>query len=154
MENVLFFETIIQPKGNNIIAIISVLILIIILVGLIILLPAVFYSMRNTSLSLTNKEIIIKSAIYGKKIPLKNVIIDGIKKINMNEDNEYNISIRTNGIGLPNFKLGWMRLKNGKKALVYLTDRNSVVLIPTNEYLILFSMENIDEFIQKIKETN
>jgi hypothetical protein len=152
MENILFFETIIQPRGNNIVATMFMLILIIISIGLMALFPAIFYSMKNTTLSLTNKEIIIKTVMYGKKIPLENILINEIKKINLNEDNEYTISIRTNGISLPNFKSGWMRLKNGEKALVYITDKNNVVLIPVKEYLILFSMENIEEFIKKIKE--
>ena len=152
MENVIFIETIIQPKGNNVFSVISMIILIIIFIGLIALFPAIFYSMKNTTLSLTDKEIIIKTIFYGKKIPLEDILIDEIEKINMKENKEYNISLRTNGISIPNFKSGWMRLKNGKKALVYITDKNNVVLIPTKEYLILFSMENVEEFIKKIKE--
>jgi hypothetical protein len=152
MGNILFFETIIQPKGNNIGSVILMVIVIIISIGLMALFPAIFYLMKNTTLSLTDNEIIIKAALYGKRIPLESITIDAIKKINMNEDNGYNISIRTNGIGLPNFKSGWMRLKNGEKALVYITDKSNVVLIPTKEYLILFSMENIEDFIRRIKE--
>jgi hypothetical protein len=45
-----------------------------------------------------------------------------------------------------------MRLKNGKKVLTFITDKNSVALIPTTGYLLLFSMNNIDEFINKINE--
>jgi hypothetical protein len=128
------------------------IILIILAIGLMALFPVMFYSMKHTTLSLTDKEIIINSMMYGKKIPLENVLIDEIKKINMDEDKEYNLSIRTNGISLPNYKSGWMRLNNGKKALVYITEKNNVVLIPTKDYFVLFSMENIETFIEKIKE--
>jgi hypothetical protein len=152
MENVLFFETMSQPKGNNIVAIIFMIIVIVLSIGLMALFPAIFYSMKNTTLSLTNKEIIIKSIMYGKKIPLENILINEIKKINMDVDKDYNLSIRTNGIGLPNYKSGWMRLNNGKKALVHITDKNNVILIPTKDYFVLFSMENIEAFINKINE--
>jgi hypothetical protein len=108
--------------------------------------------MKNTTLSLTNKEIIIKSIMYGKKIPLENILIDEIKKININIDKDYNFSIRINGISLPNYKSGWMRLNNGKKALVHITDKNNVILIPTKDYFVLFSLENIEAFINKINE--
>jgi hypothetical protein len=52
---------------------------------------------------------------------------------------------------LPQFKSGWFRLKDRERALVFITDKDSVVLIPTKDYLLLFSMDNIDEFINKIK---
>jgi hypothetical protein len=44
-----------------------------------------------------------------------------------------------------------MRLKNKKIALVFITDKSNIVLIPTKEYLLLFSMDNINEFVEKIK---
>ncbi|MDR2659250.1 MAG: PH domain-containing protein, partial [Spirochaetaceae bacterium] len=68
------------------------------------------------------------------------------------KDKEYNISVRTNGISVPKFKSGWMKLRNGKKALTFITDKKDVVLIPTEKYLILFSMDRINEFIERIKE--
>jgi hypothetical protein len=89
---------------------------------------------------------------YGRKIPLENIIVDNIKQIDIEENKEYGLSVRTNGISVPNFKSGWMRLKNKEKALVFITDKNNVVLIPTKEYVLLFSMDNINEFIAKIKE--
>ena len=148
MDNVIFMESITQPKGifNHL----SLMTLVIIVVGLIVLFFGIFYSMRNTNLSLTDKEVIIKSMFYGRKIPLENILIDEIKSINLTENVEYKISIRTNGIGLPGFRLGWMRLKNGQKALVYLTDVNNVLLLPTKDFVVLFSMNNIEEFIGKI----
>ena len=39
--------------------------------------------------------------------------------------------LRTNGIGLPHYLAGWFRLCNGTKALMFVTDRRNVVLIPT-----------------------
>jgi hypothetical protein len=80
-------------------------------------------------------------------------MVEKIKPINLEKDTEYNLTIRTNGISVPKFKSGWMRLKNGKKALTFITDKNNVVLIPTKKYLILFSMDKINEFITKINET-
>ena len=78
-------------------------------------------------------------------------MVDGIKGISLDENTDYNLSFRTNGTALPQFKSGWFRLKNREKALVFVTDKNNVVLIPTKDYLLLFSMNNIDEFINKIK---
>jgi len=153
MDNILYFNTLIQPKeGVGFISILMIGIMLIIIIPLIILTVGIISSMRNTTISLTENELIIKSMFYGRKIPLENIMINGIKKINLEENTEYNISVRTNGTSIPGFKSGWMRLKNGEKALTFITDKNNVVLIPVKDYLLLFSMDNIDEFINKIKE--
>ncbi|MDR1837774.1 MAG: PH domain-containing protein [Treponema sp.] len=125
--------------------------MLVIIIPLVILTFGIISSIKNTTLTLTEKELIIKSALYGRKIPLENIMVDGIKGISLDENTDYNLSIRTNGTALPQFKSGWFRLKNREKALVFVTDKNNVVLIPTKDYLLLFSMNNIDEFINKIK---
>jgi hypothetical protein len=71
----------------------------------------------------------------------------------LNHDKDYNIKIRTNGIGLPNYHVGWMRLNNGNKALAYLTDKTNVVLIPTKDYDILISTEDFDGIKDALNET-
>jgi hypothetical protein len=109
--------------------------------------------MKNTTISLTEKELIIKSMFYGRVIPLENILLDEIKRIDMEENREYDISYRINGTSISNYKSGWMRLKNKQKALTFITDKKNVVLIPTKDYLILFSMDNIDEFVEKINCT-
>jgi hypothetical protein len=78
-------------------------------------------------------------------------LVNEIQRINLN-DSEYNIRIRTNGISLPYFKSGWMRLRNQEKALVYITNTENVLLMPTKDFVVLFSMEKIDEFKNKLKE--
>ena len=148
MDKVVYFNTLIEPKGG-------ILSVIVIMIGILVLIivPLMFVTvsiMKNTTLSLTENELVIKSMFYGRKIPLENIRIDGIKQINLEKDKEYNFSMRTNGISMPKFRSGWMRLKNGEKALAFVTDKTNIVLIPTNEYQILFSMDNIDEFIAKI----
>ena len=153
MDNIVYFNTLIQPKeGIGFISILMIGIMLIVIIPLIILTFGIINSMKNTTISLSESDLIIKSMFYGRKIPLENIIVDGVKKINLEENAEYDISFRTNGISIPRFKSGWMRLKNGEKALTFITDKNNVVLIPTKDYLLLFSMDNIDEFINKIKE--
>jgi hypothetical protein len=152
MDTVVYINSLIQPKGGTgFLPIIMVSLMLVIIIPLIILTFGIINSMHNTALTLTERELIIKSAFYGRKIPLENIMIDGIKAISLDEDTDYDLAMRTNGTALPQFKSGWFRLKDREKALVFITDKNSVVLIPTKDYLLLFSMDNIDEFINKIK---
>ena len=145
MENILFYETITQPKGFS--GSLPLFILILALTGLT---AGIIFTMKNSSISIKGDEIIIKTLFYGRKIPVSDVLLNEIQNINLTQNTEYNISIRINGIGLPNFYSGWMRLKNGKKALVCLTNRENVLLIPVNDYVVLFSMEKSEEFINII----
>ena len=150
MDNIVYFNSLIEPKGG-----IFSSVIIIIGISLLITVSLVFFSasiMKNTTINLTEKELVIKSMFYGRKVPLENIRIEGIKSVNLEIETEYSLLIRRNGISMPNFKAGWMKLKNGEKALAFITDKTNVVLIPTNEYNILFSMDNIDGFIAKIKQ--
>ena len=146
MENVVFFETITQTKSN-----VYILPMIIITVIMSSLFIGIVFAAKNTSISINDREIVINSFIYGRKIPIENVLTNEIKTINLRIDKEYGVKIRTNGIALPGFCSGWMRLKNGKKALVFLTDTQNVLLMPTKDFIVMFSMKERDEFIDKIK---
>jgi hypothetical protein len=152
MENITFFEVIPQPKGN-IFAFPIIMILFVFIVMSIItwLMLGTIFTTKNTSISIKDGEVIINSFLYKRKIPIENILINEIETINLNQDEEYRISTRINGIGLRNFKSGWMRLKNGKRALVYLTNEEKVLLMPTKDFIVLFSMEKTEEFVNKIK---
>jgi len=152
MENTIFFEAMTQPKGN-IYAFPIIIILVVFIAMLVVtwLMVGTFFSIKNTSISIKDGEVVINSFLYGRKIPIENILVNEIETINLNKDVEYDISVRTNGTSLPNYKSGWMKLKNEKKALVYLTNKEKVLLMPTKDFVILFSMEKTDEFINKIK---
>ena len=150
MDNIIYINTIIPPKDTNTVITMIIIVMAAIIIPLVFLTFGIIDSMRNTTLALTENELIIKSLFYGRKVPIENIFIDEIKQIDLDVNTEYAATLRLNGIFVPQFRSGWMRLKNKEKALVFITDKNNVVLIPTKEYLILFSMSNIDEFINKI----
>jgi hypothetical protein len=52
---------------------------------------------------------------------------------NLDEAPELRPRRRTFGTGLPGYASGWFRLRNGERALVYLTDRRRVAYLPTAE---------------------
>jgi hypothetical protein len=78
--------------------------------------------------------------------------LNEIQTINLNKNNGYKISHKMNGTSLPNFHLGWMKLKNDNKALFFITNKENVVLIPTKDFVILFSMEKTEDFIHIINK--
>jgi hypothetical protein len=56
------------------------------------------------------------------------------------------------GTGLPGYRSGWFRLRNGEKALLYLTDTSRAVYVPTTAgYGVLLSPQNPDEFVAALR---
>ena len=92
-----------------------------------------FYSVSHVQVELSFEQITIRGDIYGRTIPLNELVIDKARKINLNETKEYQPRIRTNGIGLPGYLSGWFRLKNGEKALLFVTDWKTVIYLPTTK---------------------
>jgi hypothetical protein len=59
---------------------------------------------------------------------------------------------RTMGTGLPGYQAGWFRLRNGEKALLYLTDQARAVYIPTTlGYSVLLSPVDPDAFLAALR---
>ena len=139
---------IITPK------LISYIMPIIILLLIAIPLIGIVYYMNNTKLIITKDFLTIKTLFYGKKIPIRKINVNELRKLNLYNTPEYNIKGKTNGIRMPGYHAGWMNLNNGSKALVHITDKRNVLLIPTDEYDILFSTNDFDGIKKVLSEIN
>lgn len=106
----------------------------------------IMHNMKSTGISVGNGFLTVNSLFYGRKIPLDDIDLNSVKSLNLHDERnkEYKITLRTNGIGLPGYLVGWMRLRNGRKALVYITDRTRVALIPTANFDVLISTDDFD----------
>jgi hypothetical protein len=106
----------------------------------------IMHNMKNTGISVGNGFLTVKSLFYGRKIPLDDINLDGVKSLNLLDERnkDYRVTLRTNGIGLPGYLVGWVRLRNSHKALAYITDRTNVVFIPTSNFDILVSTDDFD----------
>jgi hypothetical protein len=59
------------------------------------------------------------------------------------------------GTGLPGYRAGWFRLKNGERALVYLTDDRRAVYVPTTAgYSVLVSPGEPDQFLAALRQAS
>jgi hypothetical protein len=119
---------------------------------LILLLVAVFFistghQSRCLKFTINDEGLRLHPGLYGRFIPREDIDTEGVRVMNLNVDTEYQPKWRTNGAGLPGFASGWFKLANKEKALVFLTDRNRVVYIPTNrDYSVLLSVREAEEF--------
>jgi len=110
------------------------------------------YQAKRITFSITEAGLRIGPGLYRRTISRDRIDIARAMVINLDTDKEYRPKWRTNGAGFPGFLLGWFRLYNKEKALLFLTDRSSVVYFRTKDnYSVLLSAPDADEIVDAIK---
>lgn len=111
------------------------------------------YSSRHLQLELSNSHLVIRGDLYGRTIPLSSLAIDRASIFSLKDRSAYQPKWRTNGIGLPGYRSGWFKLKNGEKALLFVTDDRKVVYLPTDKgYSLLMSVREPERFLDSLQE--
>ena len=90
--------------------------------------------------------------LYGRLVPKSQLRVDLARRVDLGRDEELRPRWRRMGTGLPGYQAGWFRLRNGEKALLYLTDRSRAVYIPTTAgYSLLLSPADPDGFLSRLR---
>jgi hypothetical protein len=120
--------------------------LVVVVVGVVLLMYSVANQGKNATFTVTDTGLNIGPGVYGRFIPREQIEPDGVKVIDLRIDKEYALAGKTNGSNLPGYDAGWFKLKNGEKALVFVTDKSRVVYIPTTDnYSVLLSTLHAEE---------
>tara|TARA_B100000519_G_scaffold187619_1_gene184503 strand:+ start:435 stop:887 length:453 start_codon:yes stop_codon:yes gene_type:complete len=98
------------------------------------------WSMNRVSVSVTDETVELRAPFYGRVILRDSITTSELRVVDLNSEPGLNPGVRTNGVGLPGFLLGWFRLDNGERALIAVTDRGRVVYVPYVEGLLLVSV--------------
>jgi hypothetical protein len=123
-----------------------------ILVGVIGLFASFGYQAKHATFTLTDQGLRISPGLYSRTIPKQNIDVEGVRVIDLNLDKNYQPKYRSNGSNLPGFSAGWFKLQNKEKALMFVTDRSSVVYIPTTDnYSVMLSVREADEMVESIQ---
>ncbi len=110
------------------------------------------WSARAGAITIAEGSLRISGGPYGRTIPLSDLIPDQALATNLKADRDHALSWRTNGIGLPGFQSGWFKLKNGEKALAFVTDPTKVAYIPTRQgYAVVVSVDDPSALIASLK---
>ncbi len=128
-------------------------VIVIILLGLLALFITFGYQATHASFTVSDTGLDIGPGLYGRFIPKEKIDAAGVKVVNLDLEKDYQPRWRTNGAGLPGLSLGWYKLQNSEKALLFVTDRSSVVYIPTTEnYTVLLSVREADIMVEQIHD--
>lgn len=103
---------------------------------------------RPLRVELTAEALQIRGSLYGRRIAKKDLELSQARALNLNTDRDFQPVLRTNGVGLPNYRVGWFRLRNRERALCFLTKQDEVVYLPTRlEFVVLVSVPDARAFL-------
>lgn len=94
-----------------------------------------------------------RGIVYGRKLPHSSLLLERARHVDFRVDADLRPRVRTNGIGLPGYLAGWVKLRNGEKALAFMSDPSRVVYIPTTEgYSMMLSVCDPEMFLSRLRE--
>lgn len=112
----------------------------ILLVGVLLLLFATVRASRSAAFEVSTDALHLRGDIYGRSIPAERLVTEGVRRVDFAREPDLRPASRRMGTALPGYQAGWFRLRNGEKALLYLTDPGKAVYVPTtNGYSLLLS---------------
>jgi len=107
---------------------------------------------RPVQLEVTSRELKISGSVYARTLARADLVLDAARAVDLSREPALTPVRRTNGIGLPNYQVGWFRLRDGQRALCFLTRRDSVVYLPTNQkFVLLVSVSGPDQLLEALR---
>jgi DNA-binding transcriptional regulator of glucitol operon len=123
-----------------------------VLVGVLALMVWLAWSMQHVRFTVSNEGLRLQGDLYGRMVPLKSLKLDEAVVANLKSDKDHQPKWRTMGTALPGYAAGWFKLRNGEKALMYVTDKTRVARIPTTEgYTVMVSVSEPAALIDELK---
>ncbi|MEO8901785.1 MAG: PH domain-containing protein [Polyangiaceae bacterium] len=116
------------------------------------LVAAVVFWPRPLRIEVSREAVQIRGSIYGRTIAKRDLDLDRARVVDLNSEPGLSPQLRTNGIGLANYRVGWFRLRNRERALCFLTGDGSVLYLPTRQhYALLVSTSDPGALLAALK---
>ena len=120
------------------------------MVGIIVMFSWVWYKAQSANITVDMTTFSLEVPFYGVTLPRTDILPAGIRQWDRDEEPGLMPDLRSNGIGMPGFQLGWFRLKDGKKALVAAGQGDWVVIPTRQDYLIMVTTEDAGKLIKAL----
>lgn len=115
------------------------------------------WRIRRAGVALNAQAIGIDTGLGSRLIALRRLAPRGIRDIDLESQTEWRPVLRAWGIGLPGFRSGWYRLRNGRKALCLITEHSRVSLLEDEAGLVyLLSLEDpapLQRALERLRQT-
>jgi hypothetical protein len=107
---------------------------------------------RVSRFELSNAGLRLRGDLYGRLIPANTIRGRAARIVDLASTRDLQPRWRTMGTAYPGYRAGWFRLRNGEKALVYLTETNRTVYVPTrNGYSVLLTPQQPERFLERLR---
>lgn len=124
----------------------------VIFIGLMSLLLVSARGSTGSRFEISSEGLRIHGDLYGQLVRTTSLKGGSARVVDLNVDTALMPKRRTMGTAVPGYRSGWFRLRNGREALVYLTDRNSAVHVPTKVGSdLLLSPQNPERFVERLR---
>ena len=109
------------------------------------------YGSFHSAVTIGARSLELKAPFYGRSIPRDSIDAARARVISMHAGGEVRFRIRTNGLAVPGYRVGWFRLSDKTRALAAVTDSSRVAHVPLKDgSALLVSVAKPDEFIQAL----
>jgi hypothetical protein len=94
----------------------------------------------------------LRGDFYGRMIPAADLKPEEARAIDLRTERSLQPVVRTGGTAVPGYRAGWFKLRDGERALLYVTDPAHVVYVPTRAgYSVLLSVPDPAAFIASLR---
>ena len=103
---------------------------------------------RTARFELSPEGLRLRGDWYGRLIPADHLVRGAARRVDFAQAPELLPGRKTMGTSFSGYQAGWFRLRNGDRALLYLTDRQKAVYVPTTDgYGVLLSPSEPEKFL-------
>jgi Bacterial PH domain len=94
----------------------------------------------------------LRGDFYGRLIPASALNLRDARAVNLQTEPALAPVARLVGTAISGYQAGWFRLRNGSRALLYVTDRSRVAYVPTTQgYAVLLSVADPDALLASLQ---
>jgi hypothetical protein len=109
-------------------------------------------SQQHLALLISAERLALKAPLYGRTIPLQEVLVNQIELVNLTSQSPYRLTWRANGLSVPGYDLGWFRSKGKGRVLAALTREQAVAIPTTKGYTLLVTMQAPEQFLALLSQ--
>jgi hypothetical protein len=110
------------------------------------------YGSQRARFVLSDAGLDFQGDIYGRRLPWAALRVQEAQIVDLTREAALRPRLRRGGTALPGYAAGWFRLRNGERALVYVTTRERVLYVPTNAgYALLLSPADPDGMLADLQ---
>jgi PH (Pleckstrin Homology) domain-containing protein len=107
---------------------------------------------RNARFEVSASGLRLRGDLYGRTISPASLELDQARPVDLTTDRDLQPIRRSVGTAMPGYRSGWFNLRNGQRALLYVTDPSRVAYVPTRDrYVVLLSVADPSALIASLR---